>query len=32
MADTCDVTGDLRVGAVVINVRDMPRAVHFWSG
>ena len=26
-----DAVGDLRLGAVVINVRDMTRAVDFWS-
>ena len=31
MADTSDVPGALRVGTVVINVQDMPRAVDFWS-
>jgi catechol 2,3-dioxygenase-like lactoylglutathione lyase family enzyme len=31
MADENDATGDLRVGTVVINVQDMPRAVDFWS-
>jgi catechol 2,3-dioxygenase-like lactoylglutathione lyase family enzyme len=26
-----DAAGDLRVGTVVINVRDMERALNFWS-
>jgi Glyoxalase-like domain len=31
MTDTSDATGDLRLGAVVINVQDMKRAVDFWT-
>ncbi len=31
MADLGDVTGDLHLGTVVINVQDMTRAVAFWT-
>jgi catechol 2,3-dioxygenase-like lactoylglutathione lyase family enzyme len=31
MTDTSDVTGDLRLGTVVVNVQDMKRAVDFWT-
>lgn len=31
MADLGDPTGDLHLGAVVINVQDMNRAVAFWT-
>jgi catechol 2,3-dioxygenase-like lactoylglutathione lyase family enzyme len=31
MAESSEAVGDLRVGTVVINVRDMKRAVDFWS-
>ena len=31
MTDASDAIGDLRLGAVVINVQDMKRAVDFWT-